>query len=102
MDTLSGVLRSMRLKASIYCTLDMTAPWGLSLPKSATAPFHFIEAGACWLVTANGRRVRLEAGGLVGVFKFPGGLLRGAPGRPAATLRGGLSRPAPQGTGCPG
>ena len=98
MDTLSGVLRSMRLKASIYCTLDMTAPWGLSLPKSATAPFHFIEAGACWLVTANGRRVRLEAGDLVVLFNSEGHSLRDVPDSRPETLEVVLQHKTAEGT----
>jgi len=88
MDALSGVLRSMRLNASIYCSLDMTAPWGLSLPKSTWAPFHFIESGSCWLVTATGRRVRLEAGDLVVLFNSEGHSLRDVPGsRPESLER---------------
>src|SRR5215471_917223 len=79
MDALSGVLRSMRLNASIYCALDMTAPWGLSLPKSGWAPFHLIESGSCWLVTGKGRRVRLEAGDLVVIFNPDGHSLRDVP-----------------------
>src|SRR5262249_32357198 len=79
MDALSGVLRSMRLKASIYCALDMTAPWGMSLPKSAWAQFHLIETGTCWLVTNKGRRVRLDAGDLVVLFNPEGHSLRDLP-----------------------
>jgi len=69
----------MRLNASIYCALDMTAPWGLSLPKSGWAPFHLIESGSCWLVTGKGRRVRLEAGDLVVIFNPDGHSLRDVP-----------------------
>src|SRR5260370_38686594 len=66
MDVLSAVLRSLRLKASIYCAMDLSAPWGMSLRKSAWAPFHLIESGSCSLVTGKGRRGRLGARDLGG------------------------------------
>jgi len=72
MDMLSGVLRSLRLNASIYCAMDLSAPWGISLPKSAWAPFHLVESGSCWLVSGKGKRVRLEAGDLVVLFNSEG------------------------------
>jgi len=72
MDMLSGVLRSLRLNASIYCAMDLSAPWGISLPKSAWAPFHLVESGSCWLLSGKGKRVRLEAGDLVVLFNSEG------------------------------
>ena len=80
MDVLSAVLRSLRLKASIYCAMDLSAPWGMSLRKSAWAPFHLIESGSCWLVTGKGRRVRLAAGDLVVLFNSEGHQLCDGPG----------------------
>src|SRR5262249_2241160 len=79
MDMLSGVLRSLRLNASIYCAMDLSAPWGLSLPRSAWAPFHLVESGSCWLLTGKDRRVRLEPGDLVVLFNAEGHTLCDVP-----------------------
>ncbi len=65
MDVLSEVLRSLRVNASIYCAMDLSGPWGISLPKSSWAPFHFLESGSCWLLRDGRKRVRLDAGDLV-------------------------------------
>ncbi len=72
MDVLSEVLRSLRVNASIYCAMDLSAPWGLSLPKSSWAPFHFLESGSCWLLRDGGKRVRLDAGDVVVLFNCQG------------------------------
>jgi AraC-like DNA-binding protein len=68
MDALSHVLRSVRLRGSIYAAWDVSAPWGLSFRPGEYAPFHLIESGAAWLILADGRRVRLEAGDVSAVF----------------------------------
>ncbi len=68
MDVLSEVLRSVRVTSSIYCALDLSAPWGISFRESIWAPFHYVDSGSCWLLMPSGRRVRLEAGSLVVLF----------------------------------
>jgi len=87
MDILSGVLRSLRLSASFYRAMDLSAPWGLSLPKSTGAPFYFVESGSCWLVGGKSRRVRLEAGDLVVLFHGDVHALCDAPGSRADPLK---------------
>ena len=68
MDALSHVLRSVRLRGSIYAAWDVSAPWGLSFREGEYAPFHLVESGTAWLILADGRRVRLEAGDVSAVF----------------------------------
>jgi AraC-like DNA-binding protein len=68
MDALSQVLRSLRLRGSIYAAWDMSAPWGLAFKRGEYAPFHLVEAGSAWLILADGRRVRLEAGDVSAIF----------------------------------
>src|SRR5258708_7525174 len=88
MDVLSEVLRSLRVNASIYCAMDLSAPWGISLPKSSWAPFHFLESGSCWLLRDGRKRVRLDAGDLVVLFNCQGHRLCDVPGtRPEALDR---------------
>jgi AraC-like DNA-binding protein len=85
-DVLSEVLRSLRVNASIYCALDLSAPWGISLPKSSWAPFHFLESGSCWLLRDGGKRIRLDAGDVVVLFNSQGHRLCDVPSTRPETL----------------
>lgn len=97
MDVLSGVLGSLRVNASIYCALDLSAPWGISFSQSTWAPFHFVDSGSCWLVTQKGRRVHLEAGNLVVLFNCEAHRLCDAPGSRADPLERIIEHKTPEG-----
>ena len=60
--------------------MDLSAPWGFSMPQTPSARFHFIESGSCWVITAKGQRARLDAGDLVVLFSCAGHRLCDAPG----------------------
>jgi AraC-like DNA-binding protein len=66
-DTLSEVVRSIRLRGKIYARWELTAPWGMALPAGEFATFHLVEEGECWLATA-GRSEVLTARELVFLF----------------------------------
>jgi AraC-like DNA-binding protein len=68
MDALSQVLRSLRLRSSIYAVWDMTAPWGLSFERARYAPFHLVESGSVLLILEDGRRLKLEPGDVSVIF----------------------------------
>ena len=67
-DALSQVLRSLRLRSSIYAAWDMSAPWGLAFDRARYAPFHLVESGWALLILEDGRRLRLEPGDVSVIF----------------------------------
>jgi len=67
-DTLSEVVRSIRLRGEVYARWELTAPWGMALPAGDFASFHLVEEGECWLATADGRSEALRGGELVVLF----------------------------------
>ncbi len=67
-DTLSEVVRSIRLRGRVYARWELTAPWGLALPGGDFAAFHLVEEGECYLATADGRSEVLASGDLVLLF----------------------------------
>jgi AraC-like DNA-binding protein len=67
-DTLSEVIRSIRLRGRIYARWELTAPWGLGLPGGDFATFHLVEEGDCWLATSDGRSELVAGGELVVLF----------------------------------
>jgi AraC-like DNA-binding protein len=67
-DTLSEVVRSIRLRGNIYARWELTAPWGMALPGGEFAAFHLVEEGECWLAIADGRSDVVRRGELVVLF----------------------------------
>lgn len=95
-DTLSDVLRAVRLTGAVFFDVRASAPWVAdSAPASAIAPhirqgvehvvaYHLVTAGSCWAGLINERAVYLEAGDII---VFPHGdphVVSSAPG-----MRGG-------------
>jgi AraC-like DNA-binding protein len=91
-DTLSEVLRAVRLSGAVYFAVDAAAPWVAETPSGAEiAPFlmpgvehvieyHVITAGSCWGGQLGQQPIRLAAGD---VIVFPHGdahVLSSAPG----------------------
>jgi len=81
-DPLSDVLRTVRLRGSVFFMLESSSPWSNGMPDGQTlAPilvpqaqqvvsFHVITQGACWGGLLDGPQLRLEAGD---VLVFPRG-----------------------------
>ncbi|MEZ4387168.1 MAG: AraC family transcriptional regulator [Candidatus Krumholzibacteriia bacterium] len=69
MDALADILNTVHLSGSLYCRSELTAPWGMAVPRGETAQFHVVRRGRCWLVLdddAHPREpLRLEAGDMV-------------------------------------
>ena len=91
-DTLSEVLRAVRLTGAVFFSVDATAPWVAETPAAyELAPhimpgvdhvieYHVITAGTCWGGLVDEPPVRLQAGD---VIVFPQGdshVLSSAPG----------------------
>lgn len=95
-DTLSDVLRAVRLRGAVFYYVDGAAPWVAEAPAAREIlpgimpgvdhliEFHGVVEGSCWAATAGESPVRLVAGDLV---LFPQGdahAISSAPGLRAA------------------
>jgi AraC-like DNA-binding protein len=91
-DTLSDVLRAVRLKGAVFFAVDTAGPWVAEAPAAQTlAPhvmpgaehvieYHVITRGSCWGGIVDEEPVRLDAGD---VIVFPQGdahVMSSAPG----------------------
>jgi len=61
-DTLTDVLRDLRLSQSFYCHSELNAPWGLTMPPEDHAIFHFVAEGRAWLRRPGHEPVALACG----------------------------------------
>src|SRR5215472_3022183 len=62
---LDNLLRSIRLRSSIYFRPEFRAPWGFSLGDQGTA-FHIVAQGKCWLeVRGVAKPVQMSMGDFV-------------------------------------
>jgi AraC-like DNA-binding protein len=92
-DTLSEVLRVVRLQGAVFFSIDATAPWVVETAPAIEIgrafmpgvehiiPYHVITEGACWAGVIDGPPVRLETGDII---VFPQGdahVLADAPGK---------------------
>jgi AraC-like DNA-binding protein len=81
-DTLSDLLRSVRLRGALFFHVDCTAPWVAEAPEAAAmAPaimpdcehvmeYHIVILGACWAAVVDEPPVQLQKGD---VIVFPHG-----------------------------
>jgi AraC-like DNA-binding protein len=91
-DTLSDVLRAVRLRGAVFFAVDATAPWVTETPAAPEiAPliipgadhlidYHVVTSGSCWGGIVGEPAVRLEAGDII---VFPQGsahVMSSAPG----------------------
>lgn len=91
-DTLSEVLRSVRLRGAVFLHIQGEEPWVAEAPPSRTLAtaimpavdhmieYHVVTRGSCWGAVAGEQPVRLEAGD---VILFPHGdahVMSSAPG----------------------
>src|SRR5262245_37263437 len=70
MDALTDVLNSVRVRSTVYCPVEIGAPWGLYIAKEIGAPFFILVKGSAFLVVEvlNMRR-RLKAGAFIIITK---------------------------------
>jgi AraC-like DNA-binding protein len=92
MDTLSDVLRAVRLSGAVFFAVDASAPWVAETPSASTVgpyllpgvehiiSYHVIASGTCWGGLVDEPALKLEAGD---VIVFPQGdphVISSAPG----------------------
>lgn len=96
-DTLSEVLRTVRLRGAVFFHVDGAAPWAAESPAAQSVipdimptaehliNFHGVLEGACWAGIVGESPIRLETGDIV---LFPAGdphVLSSAPGMRATS-----------------
>jgi AraC-like DNA-binding protein len=101
-DTLSDVLRSIRLTGVVFFAVDASAPWVAEAPPgSVIGPhimpgvehvieYHVITEGSCWAGLPGEPALRLEAGDVIVFPQADAHVLSSAPGmrgRPDAMLQ---------------
>jgi len=108
-DTLSDVLRAVRLRGAFFFYIEGADPWVVETSRSSDLipyilpgvehmiEFHGVASGSCWAATVDGEPVQLREGDVV---MFPQGdahVMSSAPGMRARIMDGGLQfapRPA--------
>ncbi len=65
MDPLSKILESIKFKGVVYRKLEVTAPWGIDLPKSQFLQFWKLLEGSCCLQVEENVSIQLAKGDLV-------------------------------------
>jgi AraC-like DNA-binding protein/mannose-6-phosphate isomerase-like protein (cupin superfamily) len=65
-DPVSGLLRTVRLRSTVYCRSLMGAPWGFGVEAHGNPAFHVVTSGGAWLeVEGEATQVKLGPGDLV-------------------------------------
>jgi AraC-like DNA-binding protein len=64
-DVLSEVLSSLRLRGALYCSSELSAPWGITFEARACAAFHVVDRGSCWMRLPGQEPLALRGGDLV-------------------------------------
>lgn len=82
-DALGEALHLLQLRGVYYTRSELTAPWGLALPRVPDSlMFHVVTAGSCWLEVPGAVPLRLQAGDLAVVPHGGGHRLRDDPASP--------------------
>jgi AraC-like DNA-binding protein len=91
-DTLSDVLRTVRLTGSLFFMMDISSPWESEVPDGATLAsttlpgaqhvisYHVVTAGTCWGGLVDETPVRLEAGDVLVLPRGDAYFISTAPG----------------------
>ena len=83
-DLFSNLLRSIRVRHSVYFRPTFAAPWGIRF-EGTVIHFHWVVNGSCWLsVRGMPEAVRLTAGDLVIVPRGKPHVMCDPPGTPPA------------------
>lgn len=104
-DTLSEVLRAVRLNGAVFFAVDASAPWvaeappareigHLLLPGSEhVIEYHVVTRGACWGGIVGEAPVRLETGDVIAFPQGDAHVISSAPGMRGAFERASCRAP---------
>jgi AraC-like DNA-binding protein/mannose-6-phosphate isomerase-like protein (cupin superfamily) len=85
-DTLSELLRSLRVQSTLFCLAEVGAPWGFAVPQRRVASFHLVLEGEAWLTRDGDKPLRLGRGDVAIVPRGDPHELRDAPGSPVSRI----------------
>jgi AraC-like DNA-binding protein len=96
MDVLTDVLDTLRFRSTLYCRVELGAPWSLRFTPTPVPSFHVIERGEGWLqIDGEARPLPLRGGDLVVLADGAGHLLADEPDQPpVVTIDLGRDAPA--------
>jgi AraC-like DNA-binding protein len=101
MDALTEILNSVRVRSTVYCPIEIGAPWGLHIAEEIGAPFFILVKGTAFLVIEelNIRR-SLNAGEFIIITKRCACKVSNSPQSKIIDLQEWLRRnpPGPDGT----
>lgn len=87
-DPVGEALHVLRMSGTFYCRSELTAPWGMTLPRTPGCLwFHVVTSGTCELEVTGGEPVSLRPGELVLVPRGDEHRLRAAPGVATPDIR---------------
>ena len=86
-DPLGETLHMLRLNGSLYCRSELTAPWGIDMPRfDGYMIFHVVTSGHCWLEVEGEELRLLQQGSLTLVPHGNGHCIRSSPSARAMPL----------------
>lgn len=85
-DLLSQILVGLRLDGVEYNRCELRGPWAVAHPVQASARFHFVGSGDCWLRTPSGDWMHLRQGDAVLLPRGNFHILASAPDVPAVDI----------------
>ncbi len=85
-DPIADALTALRVRSSIFCLSELTAPWGFSVHGAPMSKFHLVLSGAGWLTLAGEEPVLLRDGDLVLLPRGQAHTMRDEPGTDVIAL----------------
>jgi AraC-like DNA-binding protein/mannose-6-phosphate isomerase-like protein (cupin superfamily) len=79
-DTVSDLLRSLRVRSNVFCLATMRAPWGFGVPAQDVASFHIVLDGGGVLEVDGEPPLELARGDLVVLPHGDAHVVRDGPG----------------------
>ena len=100
MDALTEVLNSLRVRSTVYCPIEIGAPWGLHIAEEMGAPFFILTRGEAFLVIEElNIRQWLKAGDFIVMTKRCACQVSDSPESEIADLQEWLRRNPPKADG---
>ncbi len=86
-DSISQILRVIRIRSSVYCRSLLGAPWGFGVEAHGNPAFHVVTSGSCWLeVEGEPDQLALTSGDLFVLLTGRRHWMRDDPATPTTEL----------------
>ncbi len=88
MDALAEILNSIHFHGSLWCRTEARAPWGMSIPRTDSAQFHFLLRGSAYVKSdKTADYLPLESGDLIILTQGDAHILVDRPGSTPIALQ---------------